>query len=73
MKNLVFLLRMISPLLAEDMDPVKRSQIRTQIAQTHDISERTLYRLEAEWRKDGFAELRPADRMFTVTGTLTRT
>ena len=55
--------KMISPLLAEDMDPAKRSQVRTQIAQTHDISERTLYRLEAAWRKDGFAGLRPADRV----------
>ena len=55
--------KMISPLLAEDLDPAKRSQIRSQIAQNHDISERTLYRLEAAWRKDGFAGLRPADRV----------
>lgn len=53
---------MISPLLADDMDPAKKSQIRTQIAESNDISERTLYRLEAAWRKNGFSGLRPMNR-----------
>lgn len=54
--------QMISPLLADDIDPAKRNQLRSQIAENNDISERTLYRLEAAWRKSGFEGLRPADR-----------
>ena len=38
---------MISPLLADDLDPAKKCQVRTQIAENNDVSERTLYRLEA--------------------------
>ena len=53
---------LISPLLASDLDPAKRSQIRSQIAENNDISERTLYRLEAAWRKDVFSGLRPMNR-----------
>jgi transposase len=53
---------MISPLLADDLDPAKRSQIRSQIAENNDISERTLYRLEAAWRRDGYSGLRPVNR-----------
>lgn len=53
---------MISPLLADDLDPAKRSQLRLQIAENNDVSVRTLYRLEAAWRKDGFSGLRPMNR-----------
>ena len=35
---------MISPLLADDLDPAKRSQLRSRIAETSSVSERTLYR-----------------------------
>ena len=52
----------IAPLLADDLDPAKRSQLRSQIAETNNISERTLYRLEAAWRRDGYAGLRPVNR-----------
>ena len=52
----------ISPLLDEELDPAKRKQLRLQIAESRNISERTLYRFEAAWRKDGFAGLRPMDR-----------
>ena len=54
--------RMISPLLDDGLDPAKRSQLRTQIAGNNEVSERTLYRLEAAWRKDGFTGLRPMNR-----------
>ena len=54
--------RMISPLLDDGLDPAKRSQLRTRIAESNDVSERTLYRLEAAWRKDGFKGLRPMNR-----------
>ena len=53
---------MISPLLADDLDPAKKCQVRTQIAENNDVSERTLYRLEAAWRKNGFSGLRPMNR-----------
>lgn len=54
--------KMISPLLGDELDPAKRAQLRSQIAESNDISERTLYRLEAAWRKDGFSGLRPMNR-----------
>ena len=53
---------MISPLLADDLDPAKRSQLRSRIAETSSVSERTLYRLEAAWRREGFSGLRPVNR-----------
>ena len=53
---------MISPLLSDDLDPAKRNQLRSQIAENNDVSERTLYRLEAAWRKNGFSGLRPMNR-----------
>ena len=53
---------MISPLLADDLDPAKRSQLRSQIAEANDISERTLYRFEAAWHKNGYSGLRPMNR-----------
>ena len=53
---------MISPLLSDGLDPAKRCQIRSQIAENNDVSERTLYRLEAAWRKSGFSGLRPMNR-----------
>ena len=63
---------MISPLLADDLDPAKRSQIRTQIAENNDVSERTLYRLEAAWRKNGFSGLRPMNRQMRLSSLFTR-
>ena len=54
--------RMISPLLDDGLDPAKRSQLRTRIAENNDVSERTLYRLEAAWREGGFKSLRPMNR-----------
>ena len=53
---------MISPLLADDIDPAKKSQLRSRIAEANNISERTLYRLEAAWRRDGYSGLRPVNR-----------
>lgn len=53
---------LISPLLADDLDPAKRAMLRSQIAENSSVSERTLYRLEAAWRRGGFAGLRPMNR-----------
>ena len=44
---------MISPLLADDIDTAKKSQLRSRIAEANKISERTLYRLEAAWKTAG--------------------
>ena len=60
----------ISPLLDEELDPAKRSHLRLQIAESRNISERTLYRLEAAWRKDGFAGLRPMNRQMRRSQSL---
>lgn len=53
---------LISPLLADDLDPAKKAMLREQISENSSISKRTLYRFEAAWRKDGFAGLRPMNR-----------
>ena len=55
-------LNTIAPLLADDLDPAKRSQLREQISENTGISERTLYRYEAAWRREGFTGLRPMNR-----------
>jgi transposase InsO family protein len=51
---------MIAPLLDETLDPAKRSQMRGAIAESAQVSTRTLYRYEAAFREKGFAGLRPA-------------
>ena len=54
--------KLISPLLAEDLDDAKRLLIRKQIAKENGISTRTLYRYEKAWREDEFQGLKPCDR-----------
>lgn len=50
---------MIAPLLDESLDSAKRSQIRGEIAEKMEISERTLYRYEAAYKAGGFSGLKP--------------
>jgi transposase InsO family protein len=50
---------LIAPLLDETLDPAKRSQMRSEIAERAQISERTLYRYEEAHRKKGFSGLKP--------------
>ena len=43
---------MISPLLDDGLDPAKKAQIRSRIAENNDISERTLYRWIEKYHLD---------------------
>ena len=54
--------QLISPLIAADADPAKRNAERKKLAESHDISERTLRRYEDAFRKAGFEGLKPAGR-----------
>ena len=54
--------QLISTLIAADADPAKRIAERKKLAESHDISERTLRRYEAAFRKAGFEGLKPASR-----------
>ncbi len=55
-------LSMIMPLMTADIDPAKRVKMRREIANAHQISERSLYRYEKAYREDRFSGLIPADR-----------
>ena len=44
--------QLISPLIAADADPAKRNAERKKLAESHDISERTLRRYEDAFRKE---------------------
>lgn len=50
---------LVAPLLDESLDPAKRSTLRQKISADSGISERSLYRYEAAYKKDGFAGLKP--------------
>ena len=54
--------QMIAPLLEEDLDEAKRSQLREEIAARYEISKRSLYRYEAKYREEAFDGLRPMNR-----------
>lgn len=51
---------LIAPVLDSEIDPAKRSRLRSEIAKKSGISERSLYRYEASYRKSGFQGLKPA-------------
>jgi len=52
-------LQLLSPLLAEGLDPAKASQIKAQICTRTGISERTLRRYLAKYRAEGLNGLKP--------------
>lgn len=52
-------LELISPLLAEGLDPAKAKQLKEQICTQTGISERTIRRHMARYRDEGFAGLKP--------------
>lgn len=54
--------QMISPLLDESIDVAKKLQIRRELAVQNGISERTLYRYELAYKKNGFGGLKPVGR-----------
>lgn len=55
-------MQLLSPLLAEDLDPARVRQIKTQIHEQTGISERTLRRYLAQYRGEGFGGLRPKSK-----------
>ena len=54
--------QILSPLLAEDLDAAKARQIRARICEQTGISDRTLRRYQAQYKKDGFIGLKPQSK-----------
>ena len=54
--------QMIAPLLEADLDDAKKIQRRKEIAEEHDVSERTLRRYENAFKESGFNGLKPVGR-----------
>lgn len=54
--------QLISPLLAEGIDPAKEKQIKAHICEQFGVSERTLRRYTAAYRTDGFEGLKSKGR-----------
>jgi hypothetical protein len=52
-------MELISPLLAEGLDPAKAKEIKARICEQTGISERTLRRYVAQYREAGFDGLKP--------------
>lgn len=51
--------QLLSPLLAEGLDPAKMRELKAQLCQAHGISERTIRRYLAAYRQKGFEGLKP--------------
>ena len=51
--------RMIAPLLDSELDSAKRCMLREQIAEREDISVRTVYRYERQYKEEHFEGLMP--------------
>lgn len=54
--------RIITPLIDPDLAPAERAELRRKIAAENDISERTLFRYELNYRSGGFKGLKPMNR-----------
>lgn len=52
-------LELLSPLLSEGIDPAKARQVKAQISEQTGLSERTLRRYLAQYKKEGFSGLKP--------------
>lgn len=59
--------QLLSPLLAEGLDPAKAREIKTRICEQTGISERTLRRYLAQYRNSGFSGLKPKSRGKQIT------
>ena len=55
-------MELISPLLAEGLDPAKARELKVRICEQTSISERTLRRYVAQYREAGFNGLKPKGR-----------
>lgn len=52
-------MQLLSPLLAEGLDPARAKEIKARICEQTGLSERTLRRYLAKYRQDGFSGLKP--------------
>ena len=52
-------MQLLSPLLAEGLDPAKARQIKMRIWEQTGLSERTLRRYLSQYKTDGFSGLKP--------------
>ena len=52
-------MQMLSPLLADGLDPAKARQIKAQICEQTGLSERTIRRYLAQYQREGFDGLKP--------------
>ncbi len=55
-------MELISPLLADGLDPAKARELKTRICEQTGISERTLRRYLAQYKESGFEGLKPKGR-----------
>ena len=55
--------QMIAPLVADDVDPAKRVELRKEIALKYDVSERTIRRYETAYWSNSLEGLKPASRV----------
>lgn len=55
--------KIISPLLDSEIDGAKRVQMRKALANQNEISTRTVFRYERAYKKEGFAGLKPMNRV----------
>lgn len=55
--------QLLSPLLADEIDPAKAMEIRKEICTQSGLSERTIRRYLARYRADGFEGLKPKGKM----------
>jgi len=61
-------MQLLSPLLAEGLDPAKARQIRLRICEQTGLSERTLRRYLSQYKTDGFGGLKPKSKGERKTG-----
>ncbi len=52
-------MQLLSPLLADGLDPAKAKEIKARICEQTGLSERTLQRYLAKYKEEGFSGLKP--------------
>ena len=63
--------QLLSPLLAEGLDPAKAREIKAQLCELHGVSERTLRRYLEKYRQSGFGGLKPKGKGRIPTEAIT--
>ena len=57
-------MQLVSPLLAQGLDPAKAKQLKTQICAQNGVSERTVRRYLSYYRQQGFSGLKPQRKAY---------